>query len=298
MVGAAYTGNMRRTHGWAAAAVAALILAANPAFAAPKRVVSTFLCTDEYVFRLLPRERIAALSFEATDRHPVVSTIADAAEGIPTIRPSSEAVLGFAPDLAVMYEGTMPILHAQLARAGVAVLDVPWANSLADIRRITTMLGDKLGAPARARALLAEMDRQVPHVTGAPVRTLIYEPNGYASSGGITAEIMKLSGLADAAPGLQPARTGTLPIETVITRAPQLLILNGDADARSSRADMVQHHPALAAFHGTVAWAKLTPLLCPGPWSMDAAATFTALRAKTQSPSPPRSGGEGRVRGW
>ncbi len=297
MVGRSYPGNMRRTHGWAVAAVAALILAANPAFAAPKRVVSTFLCTDEYVFRLLPRERIAALSFEATDRHPVVSTIADAAQGIPTIRPSSEAVLGFAPDLVVMYEGTMPILHAQLAHAGVAVLDVPWGNSLADIRRITTMLGDRLGTPERARALLAEMDRKIPHVTGAPVRTLIYEPNGYASSGGITAEIMKLSGLADVAPDLQPARTGTLPVETVIARAPDLLILSDDASARNSRAGLVQHHPALAAFHGYAAWTKLTPLLCPGPWSMDAAATFTALRARAESPSPPRNGGKGRVRG-
>jgi iron complex transport system substrate-binding protein len=289
---------MRPAHGWAAAVVTALILAANPAFAAPKRVVSTFLCTDEYVFRLLPRERIAALSFEATDRHPVVSTIADAAQGIPTIRPSSEAVLAFAPDLVVMYEGTMPILHAQLSHAGVAVLDVPWGNSLADVRRITTMLGRRLGAPQRARALLAEMDRKIPHVAGPRVRTLIYEPNGYASSGGITAEIMNLSGLDDAAPELRPTRTETLPVETVIARAPELLILSGDANARNSRADMVQHHPALAAFHGTMAWAKLTPLLCPGPWSMDAAATFTALRAKTQSPSPPRSGGEGRVRGW
>ena len=173
MVGRVYPGNMRPAHGWAAAVVAALLLAANPAFAAPKRVVSTFLCTDEYVFRLLPRERIAALSFEATDRHPVVSTIVDAAQGIPTIRPSSEAVLAFAPDLVVMYEGTMPILHAQLAHAGVAVLDVPWANSLADVRRITTMLGRRLGTPERAGGLLAEMDRKIPHVAGPRVRTLI-----------------------------------------------------------------------------------------------------------------------------
>ena len=75
MVGPNYARNMRRTHGWAAAALAVLILAANPAFAAPKRVVSTFLCTDEYVFRLLPRERIAALSFEATDRHDLMRRV-------------------------------------------------------------------------------------------------------------------------------------------------------------------------------------------------------------------------------
>jgi len=63
------------------------------AAAAPLRVVSTFLCTDEYVFRLVPRGHIAALSFEAGDRNPVVSTISDRVGGIALIRPSAETVL-------------------------------------------------------------------------------------------------------------------------------------------------------------------------------------------------------------
>src|SRR5581483_4294947 len=72
-----------------------------PATAAPQRIVSTFLCTDEYLLRLVPRSRIAALSFEAGDRKPVVSTIADKVGGIPQIRPSTETVLNLSPDLVV-----------------------------------------------------------------------------------------------------------------------------------------------------------------------------------------------------
>jgi iron complex transport system substrate-binding protein len=280
---------MRPLHGWIAAMLGALVWAAGPAAAAPRHVVSTFLCTDEYVFRLLPRARIAALSFEATDRHPVVSTIADAARGIPAIHPSAETVLAHAPDLVVMYAGTMPQLHAQLARIGVPVLDVPWANSLADIRRVTTMLGEKLGASDRAAAMLGDMDRRIawakaraPH---PPVATLIYEPNGYATSGGVTGEILTLTGLTDAAPGLRPTRLDTLPVESVIARAPELLILSGDPRNQNARADLVQHHPALAALgeHTLTRWARLTPLLCPGPWSLDAAATFTALGAEARA---------------
>jgi iron complex transport system substrate-binding protein len=272
---------MRRTHGWVALGVAALIL---PAAAAPSRVVSTFLCTDEYVFRLLPRERIAALSFEATDRSPVVSTIADAAKGIATIRPSSETVLNTAPDLVVMYAGTMPVLHAQLARDGVKVLDVPWANSLADIRRVTLMLGDKLGEPARAQALLAGMDRKLAHTRRAdpPVRTLVFEANGYTGAGAVTDEIMRVAGLDDIAPRFKPTRLDTVPVEAVLADPPELLILSGDRATQTSRADLVQHHPALAAIRSTVAWAKLTPLLCPGPWSADAAAIFAGLGAKAR----------------
>src|SRR5262249_15130803 len=191
VVGAVYRRNMRQTHGWVAACLAALILAANPAASAPRRVVSTFLCTDEYVYRLVAPDHLPALPFEATDRYPVVSTIADAARGIPTIRPSAETVLTLKPDLVVMYAFTMPALHAALAHAGTPVLDVPWANSLADVRRITAMLGERLGARDRAEALLREMDRTIATARRAaarpPVATLIYAPNGYASSGGLTA---------------------------------------------------------------------------------------------------------------
>jgi iron complex transport system substrate-binding protein len=274
---------MRRTHGWVATSLAVLILFANPAASAPKRVVSTFLCTDEYVFRLVPRDHIAALSFEATDRYPVVSTIAEAARGIPAIRPSAETVLALKPDLVVTYAFTMPELHAALARTGTPFLDVPWANSLADVRRITLMLGERLGSRARAAALLKDMDGRIAQARRTaprpPVATLIYEPNGYASSGGLTAEIMALSGLADAAPGMKLTRLDTLPVEDVIAHAPELLILSGDRLAQSSRADLVQHHPALDALErrSFLAWAQLTPLLCPGPWSLDAAATFGAL---------------------
>jgi iron complex transport system substrate-binding protein len=276
---------MRRAHSWIAAAMAALIFCAVPAASAPRRIVSTFLCTDEYVFRLVPRDRIAALSFEATDRHPVVSTIADAAKGVRTIRPSAESVLTLNPDLVVMYAGTMGVLRAQLSRAGVAVLDVPWANSLDEIRRVATMLGERLGATEKAKAMLAAMDAKIARAKAAaqrpPVAALIYEPNGYATSGAVTQQIMRLSGLRDAAPALGPTRLDTLAVEAVISRAPELLILNGDPDARNSRADMVQHHPALAALDGrsTIAWAQLSPLLCPGPWSLDTAQTFTRLGA-------------------
>ena len=78
---------MRAAHGSHVLVLCALILTAVPIRAAtpdfahaasgPRRIVSTFLCTDEYVFRLVPRSRIAALSYLAGDTHPVVSTIAN-----------------------------------------------------------------------------------------------------------------------------------------------------------------------------------------------------------------------------
>ena len=289
--------NMQRTRGRVAALVCAVLFVLQPALAAPQRVVSTFLCTDEYVFRMVPRSHIAALSYLAGDTRPVVSTIADKVGGITLIHPSTETVLNFKPDLVVMYQGTETRLHAQLAKLGVPIVDVPWANSLADIRKITAMLGDRLGAPDKAREMQAQMDRKIAAARAAaprpPVKAILYEPNGYASSGGLTDEVMALAGVANAAPLARLTRTGTLPVEQVIASAPELLVLGGEARSGSARAYMILHHPALAALKGrTLAeFATLTPLLCPGPWSVDAAQIFgdLARKARALAPSPARN---------
>src|SRR5580658_9760177 len=173
---------MRVTHVSGVAFIMAAFLSAQAACAAPQRIVSTFLCTDEYVFRLVPRERIAALSFLAADTHPVVSTIRDKVKGIPLTRGSAEEVMSLNPDLVVMYRGTNPRLKAQLMESHIPFVEVAWANSLADVRAVTRNLGAALGASQRAAELIAQMDAELVAASSfAPrpaVRTLIYEPNG------------------------------------------------------------------------------------------------------------------------
>jgi iron complex transport system substrate-binding protein len=265
----------------------ALLFFCNSA-AAPQRVVSTNLCTDEYVFRLVPRRHIAALSFEAGDRHPVVSTIADKVAGIPLIRPSTETVLNLRPDLVVMFEGTEPLLHANLRALGARVLDLPYETSLDGVRKTTRMLGHALDAPDKAAAMIAQMDATLARARAMAVhpavRTLIYEPNGYATSGAVTRELMATGGLMDAAPGYAANRLGQVPVEEVVASAPELLILSGRQSEANAQANLVQHHPALAALAGrsTAAWDALTPLICSGPWSAEAAVTFAALGSKAR----------------
>ena len=264
-------------HVWA---LLAAVVCTAPAFAAPQHVVSVNICTDEYVYRLLPRERIAALSFLAADRHPVISTIADQVKGITLIHPSAEAVIALHPDLVVAYQGVNQNLHALLARAGVKVLDVLYANSLEDIRKTTRMLGDALGEPTRANALIAQMDRELAAAhADTKIPTVIYEPNGYATADGVSDTIMADAGLLDVAPRFHQTRLGDIPLETLIASPPALLILNDAKEASPARADMLLQSPALMAIkgHTTIAHLSLTPLLCPGPWSADAAAPLSAL---------------------
>ena len=278
---------MRLKHGWPATIVAAALITVLPAQAGPRRVVSTFLCTDEYVFRLVPREDIAALSYEAGLRRPIVSTIADQVGGIPFVHNSAEEVLEKKPDLVVMYAGTQVRLHAQLREAGIRIVDVPWANSLAEIRSATLDAGRALGAEAKARALLEDMDRALAaaHSRGPRVRALIYESNGYASTDTITSEIMNSAGLVDVAHEIGVTRSGSVPLELLVASPPDLLILDESGRGEPSLANLVLAHPALAdiADKMVVGEVSLTPLSCPGPWSADIAGPFAQWGDKARA---------------
>ncbi len=292
---------MRLPHGSHVAAFFAALLLILPAAAArrhappkaPKpaapRIVSTFLCTDEYVFRLVPRDRIAGLSYLAGDTHPVVSTIADRVKGIPLVHASAEEVLALKPTLVITYRNTNARLRQQLEKAHVPILQVPWARSVADVRRITRMLGAKLGAKERAAALVAEMDARLVAARlqrpDPPVPTLIYQPNGYAAEGGVSDEILRAAGLRNIAESLHLTPSGTLPVEAVLAAAPELLILDSVHGSKPSRANALLQHPAIAALKGKslIAHAPLTPLLCPGPWSADVAGAFALLGRKART---------------
>lgn len=283
---------MRFAHGWPITIAAVACMLATPLPAAPKRVVSGFLCTDEYVFRLLPRDHIAALSFLSADRHPVVSTIADRVKGIPLVHASAEEILARRPDAVVLYAGTEPRLHAQLASAGVPVIDVEWASSLADIRRITLKLGHALGEDGRAHSLVEAMDAKllVSVAQRSPVSTLIYEPNGYATSDRVTDEILAAAGLEDVAARSGATRSGTIPVEAVVASPPQLLLFNASDASRPSLAGLVLRHPALDALAARVkiAHVSLTPLLCPGPWSVDVLPQLESLGREARALAPPK----------
>jgi iron complex transport system substrate-binding protein len=283
---------MRLLHGCHVALLAAF-MSVSAANAAPQRVVSTFLCTDEYVYRLVPRDRIAALSYLSADRHPVVSTIVNKVKGIPLTRGSAEEVLALHPDLVVMYQGTNPRLRAHLVETHTPFVETKWANSIADIRDVTRQLGAALGEMDRAEAMITDMDaklaRAAKHAPRPAVTTLIYEPNGYANSGGVSDDILSRIGLRDVAARMNQTRSGTVPVESLIANPPQLLILNGEREATPTRADLVLKHPALRALPKStlVANTSLTPLLCPGPWSADVAEPLMELGRKANGDKMP-----------
>jgi iron complex transport system substrate-binding protein len=126
------------------------------------------------------------------------------------------------------------------------------------------------------------MDRRIAAArASAPnpaVKSLLYESAGYTVFGGITDELMRAGGLVNMAPEMRPTRQSTIPLETIVARAPELLLINTTAPRANSRARQILDHPALTRLDATTArkWVALPELLCPGPWSARAAEAFAS----------------------
>ena len=122
------------------------------------RVVSLDYCADQYVLKLLGRERILALSPDATRDF---SYMRETAKGMPKVAPRAEDVLVLKPDLVVRSYGGGADAGAFFARAGVPVLQLGYAEDLAGVRRVLIETAGQLGERARGERIAREMDARV-----------------------------------------------------------------------------------------------------------------------------------------
>ncbi|HEX3730185.1 MAG TPA: ABC transporter substrate-binding protein [Opitutaceae bacterium] len=142
--------------------VGALLLAGGAA-AAPVRVVSQTVGTDEALLAVARPEEIAALSPLAHD--PEFSAVAGEAARYPILRVGgdAESVLRYRPTVVLCADYSRIELVSQLRTAGVRVVVFDRYATLADaydmLRRIAAELGG--GAPARASAVIADCQRRV-----------------------------------------------------------------------------------------------------------------------------------------
>ncbi|MGF1455981.1 MAG: ABC transporter substrate-binding protein [Alphaproteobacteria bacterium] len=157
------------------------------AAAGPARVVSLDYCADQYVMALVGRDRIAGVSPAAGSEY---SYLAAQADGLPRVRPNSEAILLAEPDLVVRQYGGGSNAGAHLNRLGIPVAQIAFGTSLTVAADNLRRMGTALGAEGRATALLTQMDVRLERVrqtiagwTDRP-RALYLTPGGFTSGGG------------------------------------------------------------------------------------------------------------------
>ncbi len=196
---------------------AGVALADSPA----ERVVSLDYCADQFVLKLLPRDSILALSPDATADF---SYLRNEAEGLPFVRSTAEDVLTIEPEVVIRSYGGGPKAAQFFERAGVRVIQVPFANDIAGIRATIDHLASELGVAEAGRALIAEMDRRLERIKtdGNRRKALYMTPTGVTSGPGtLVHEMLTAAGVDNFQ---EQAGWRSLPLERLAYETPDVVV--------------------------------------------------------------------------
>ena len=263
--------------------VLALLLAAGPGAAAPERVVSLNLCTDQLAFLIAAPGQLAAVSRLAVERevsaHAGAVVAAVAAGRLRLTSGAAEEVFVMAPDLVLAGRFTTRATVDLLRRLGVRVEEFAPETSVAETRANIARMGRLLGREAAAAALVARLDAGLAAVEaagagpgaaspegvrmggvapegarmggvapeGARARAVVWQAGGYVPGAGTLADaILTAAGLENLGRGARLRDNGTLPLEALVLAGPEVIV-RGARYAGQSRVEEVLDHPALAA---------------------------------------------------
>lgn len=170
----------------------------------PQRVMSLNLCTDQLILMLLPKKRIASVSFlsRASER-PLLS--AEAA-GVPVNYGTLEEVLAKHPDLVIAGTASTPTTRAFLKASDIPLIEVPLANNFAEIRVTTRQVARAVGEEEKAESLLNRMDATLAELAAtAPSRRIVVA--GWGGGGEIPGRDTLFDAILTAAGGVNVAAT-------------------------------------------------------------------------------------------
>lgn len=241
----------------------------------PERIVSLNLCADQYLLALADPGQIAALTQFARD--PLLSAAAPEAARMPLSRGSAEEVLALRPDLLIATPGRRRETMAQLRGREIATLDLPSADSYADIVAQIRKVAVAIGHPARGEALIARMNAQLQTMARAPGRGRVaayYQRRGFLTgTGTLVDDLMRRVGLINLATRLGRGELQRVPLERMALARPDFLIVESATDRIEDRGTELLHHPVLARIPRLrlpQAWT-----VCGGPAYVRAAAALS-----------------------
>lgn len=216
---------------------ALLACMAAPLAAAPARIVSLNLCTDEYLLLAARPAQIASISRLGAD--PQESPLAGRARGIRTNNGQLGNVIAAAPDL-VLTMGANPQDAALAARLGVRLIALPYPQSPAEVARQVQQVASLVGNPAAGRAFAHAVQALADTTPSQPVPALMIGGGGLAPAmNGLAAGWLRLA-------GVQQRQSGPVAMETLLADPPPLLLVNKYRPGQFSQPQAWTSHPAMA----------------------------------------------------
>ena len=214
------------------------LLAGDAAGAAPRRVASLNLCTDELLLLLARPEQIASVTHLA--QQEAETPLWRQALRYPRNDGSLLSVVERRPDLIVTMGGGTRDRLGIAARLGIPTLDLVFAQTLGDVGENVRRLAAAIGRPEAGVAVLRRMNALIRSRPPLRVDTIWLGGGGRTvSPTGLEAQWMALAGLRQ-----RPLRGDRVPLETLIARPPALILRSDYRAGQYSNAQRWLSHPA------------------------------------------------------
>jgi iron complex transport system substrate-binding protein len=280
----------------AALAVAIAALAAQPAGAAPggkpQRIMTMNQCADLIALQLVPRSRIASVTYLAREGAEQLFPGADA--GIPVNHGTAEDVINVRPDLILAGDLSTPVTRRLAKRVGARVVELKSAQSFADVRATVRQVGEAVGEPARAAQVIATMDAKLAWLAAHPPkrRTRVVAWSGGTTvpgKGTLANEIIEAAGALNVAalPGIADT---TFDVEQLLIADPDAVLYGTRSTNPPSLSREEGRHRVVRRLWGDrrIGYSELS-FVCGLPQSADTALRIrAALDALPQRPARAR----------
>lgn len=255
-----------------------------PAQAAPARVVSINVCTDQLAMLIAGEGQLHAVSMLARD--PNSSTMTQEAQAYAVNHALAEEIFLMKPDLVLAGTFSSRATVGLLRTLGITVEEFAPARSFDDVRENIERVGALLDRQARAAELVAELDAGLAALAAEPPtgRSIaLYDANSYTTGKGTLAnEIFHAAGLVNVAEGMGITGSGRVPLEMLIVARPDMVATSFRDYGAPALAQENFVHPAFAALEAQsqpVA-VPVPNMICGAPFTLEAA--FVLQRAAAQ----------------
>jgi iron complex transport system substrate-binding protein len=234
-------------------------MAANDA-AAPRRVVSLNMCTDELLLLLAAPEQVASVTHLA--RSPHEFAFWRTARRYAANDGSVGSVAGMRPDLIVTMGGMARDRERLARRLDADLLVLPFPTSLDDIERSITTLAERLGREERGRQFVAALRRLRGARPNAGIPALFLSGGGEAHApGSLGAQWLELAGVA--APDDLGGRVAA---ERMLVSPPSIAIRSDYRRSQTSRGHFWPGFRFIEDMHRTrTIWTDGRRWTCGGP---------------------------------
>jgi iron complex transport system substrate-binding protein len=236
--------------------------------------MSLNLCTDLLLLQIAPKSRIASVTFLARDGARALFPGLEA--GIALNHGSAEDIVQVKPDLILDSQLGAPLTRTMARRVGARVVEVKNADSFEDIRQTVRQVGEAVGEPGRASALIRQMDATLAQLAAHPptrrLRVVAWSGgSAVPGKGSLTDAIITAAGAVNIA--AQPGSAETsFGVEELLAARPDALLFGGATLGKPSLlSDEGQHRVVRRLYAGRrIAYNDIAHT-CGLPQSADAA---------------------------